>query len=280
MTAWDIDQFPVEVIRRRGGVQVAQYPGLIDHGEFVSTRLFADASAADASSRLGLTRLFATACRKDLRAQVRHLPAIADAKIKLSPIMSASVLEPSLAELLIRLAVVEKRPMIRTSEEYAARLAEAPSRIGEATQDVSGWLPKLTAAYHAMRIAREETSPAKFPAVLADVDDQLAWIFSDGFLSWTPWQHLQYLPRYLHAIAYRLDKLKAGAEQRDAESRQVIATLWNRWLASIHEEARAPRDQAESEFRWLTEELRVSQFAQPLGTAVKVSPKRCEKLLS
>jgi ATP-dependent helicase HrpA len=32
------------------------------------------------------------------------------------------------------------------------------------------------------------------------------------------------------------------------------------------------------EYRWLLEELRVSLFAQQLGTAVKVSPQRLEKL--
>ena len=36
---------------------------------------------------------------------------------------------------------------------------------------------------------------------------------------------------------------------------------------------------AQWEVRWMIEELRVSLFAQPLGTAVKVSPQRCEKLL-
>ncbi|TWT67349.1 ATP-dependent RNA helicase HrpA [Allorhodopirellula solitaria] len=280
MTEWDIEQFPTEVIRRRGGVQVAQYPGLVDQGEFVSTRLFSEPAAADASSRMGLARLFAIACRKDLRSQVRHLPAIAEAKMKLSPILSASVIESSLAELLIRLAVVEKREIVRTPDEFASRVAQAPARIGEATQDVATWLTKFTAAYHAMRIAREETSSAKFAAATADVDEQLAWLFSDGFISWTPWQHLQHVPRYLQAIAYRLDKLRAGAEERDAQSRQLIESLWDRWLAAKHEEERGPRENADSEFRWMIEELRVSQFAQPLGTAVKVSPKRCEKLLS
>ncbi|WP_083904698.1 ATP-dependent RNA helicase HrpA [Rhodopirellula sp. SWK7] len=279
MTTWDIERFPREVVRKRGGVQVAQFPGLVDRGEFVSTRLFADAAAAEASSRLGLTRLFAIACRKDLRAQVRHLPAIAEAKIKLGPILSASVIESSLADLLARLAVVEKRPIVRTADEFAERLTEASGRIGEATQDVATWLTKLTDAYHASRVAREETSSGKLRDVLDDVETQLQWMFADGFISWTPWQHLQHVPRYLNAIAYRLDKARSGAEKRDAESREMINSLWNRWLSSKHADEQDPRTNADSEFRWLIEELRVSQFAQPLGTAVKVSPKRCEKLL-
>ncbi len=279
MTHWDIEHLPREVVRKRGGVQVAQYPGLVEDGEFVSTRLFAEEASAETSSRMGLTRLLATACRKDLRAQVRHLPSLAEAKLKLSPILSASVIEAALADLLVRLAVVEKRPIVRSDTEFAARLAEAPVRIGEATQDVAVWLTKLTAGYHAMRVAREETPTSKFTAVLADVDEQIRWMFAPGFLAWTPWQHLQHVPRYVSAIAYRLDKVRAGAEQRDAESRQIIVNLWQRFLATKHDDECEPRANADSEFRWLIEELRVSQFAQPLGTAVKVSPQRCEKLL-
>jgi ATP-dependent helicase HrpA len=51
-------------------------------------------------------------------------------------------------------------------------------------------------------------------------------------------------------------------------------------LASLPEERRTPPGMAESEARWMLEELRVSLFAQPLGTSIKVSPQRCEKLIA
>ncbi|EMI55050.1 ATP-dependent RNA helicase HrpA, partial [Rhodopirellula sallentina] len=270
MAQWDIERFPREVVRKRGGVQVAQFPGLVDRGEFVSTSLFADKDAADASSRGGLTRLFAIACRKDLRSQVRHLPSIAEAKMKVAPIVSSKSIESALADLIVRLALVEKRPVVRTDQEFAERIAEAPMRIGEATQDVAAWLGKFTDAYHSARVAREEAASGKLTPVLDDVQEQLRWAFAEGFLSWTPWQHLQHFPRYLNAVAYRIDKARSGAEQRDAESRQIIDGLWQRWLQSLPEGQRGPQENAESEFRWLIEELRVSQYAQPLGTAVKV----------
>lgn len=279
MTAWDLELLPREVIRRRGGVQVAQYPAMVDEGNGVSTRLFADERLAEASSRLGLTRLFAIACRKDLRTQVRHLPAIADAKMKLSGLISSSEMESSLADLLARLAVVEKRPVVRTTDEYQERLKEAPARIGEATQDVAVWLSKLTLSYHAMRVVWEETGSGKFGDARDNVMRQLEWLFADGFISWTPWEHLQHFPRYIDAIAYRLDKLRSGSIQRDAESQEMIETLWYRWMQTLADDKAGPRENTDSEFRWMVEELRVSQFAQPLGTAYKVSPKRCEKLL-
>ncbi|WP_404310960.1 ATP-dependent RNA helicase HrpA [Neorhodopirellula lusitana] len=279
MAEWDIEHLPREVVRRRGGVQVAQYPALVDQGESVSTRLFADAKLADANSRMGLTRLFAIACRRDLRTQVRHLPSLADAKLKLSPLISSASMETSLADLLARLAVVEKQPIVRTNDEFAERLKAAPGRIGEATQDVAVWLTKLTEAYHKMRVVWEDTASGSADAARHDIMSQLEWLFADGFISWTPWESLKHFPRYIEAIGYRLDKVRSGAAQRDEESRLLIDSLWQRWLASLPVEQQDAKSNADDEFRWLIEELRVSQFAQPLGTAVKVSPQRCEKLL-
>ena len=279
MTTWDIELLPREVVRQRGGVHVAQYPAMVDEGDGVSTRLFADERLAEASSRLGLTRLFAIACRKDLRTQVRHLPAIADAKMKLSGLISSSAMESSLADLLARLAVVEKRPIIRTPDEYQERFKEAPGRIGEATQDVAVWLSKLTQSYHAMRVVWEDTGSPKFAGVRENVMRQLEWLFADGFISWTPWEHLQHFPRYVDAIAYRLDKLRSGSIEKDGQSQEIVETLWYRWMQTRPDSEAGPRENTDSEFRWMIEELRVSQFAQPLGTAYKVSPKRCEKLL-
>jgi ATP-dependent helicase HrpA len=51
------------------------------------------------------------------------------------------------------------------------------------------------------------------------------------------------------------------------------------WLAAKGLQQAAPESLADFEFRWMIEELRVSLFAQPLGTSVKISPQRCEKML-
>ena len=83
----------------------------------------------------------------------------------------------------------------------------------------------------------------------------------------------------MQGIAYRLDKVKSGAATRDHSASETIADLTRRWLMMIPEKAQSPDHQATSEFRWMIEELRISMFAQPLGTSVKVSPQRCEKLL-
>jgi len=279
VTTFDIPELPREVIRQRGGVQVAQYPGLIDHGDSVSTTLFADLASAEESLRVGMTRLFLIAERKELRSQVRWLPAYEEAKIKLAGILSAADAEEALMGLLARIAMVEGEPPIRSQAEFEKRRADKGTRIAKATQDVARWLSELSEHYFELRSQRESIkSGTPLDSVLTDIAGQLDWLFFDGFLRWVPWQWLQHYPRYLRAMVYRIDKAK-GALRRDQELTETVHDLQRRWLETVPEAERQPKQQVDREIRWMLEELRVSLFAQPLGTAVKVSPQRCEKLI-
>ncbi len=64
--------------------------------------------------------------------------------------------------------------------------------------------------------------------------DQLDWLLADPFMSTTPWQWLKHYPRYLNAIAYRLDKAR-GAGSRDSDSTASLRSLWGRWLEQLPE---------------------------------------------
>jgi ATP-dependent helicase HrpA len=276
---FDIDALPREVVRQRGGVEVAQYPGFEDLVDGVATQLYQELTSAEASIRRGTTRLFAISERKELRSQVRHLPQLEEAKIKLSGIISPSNIETALIDLLARLAFVEKEPVIRSQQVFEARRSERASRIAIAAQELATWLVRFADARFAVRKAMETASASgRRGNLLKDLDHQLSWLFHEGFLSVTPWEWLQHYPRYLQAITYRMDRA-GSAGSRDQESMSLIDDLWRRWMDQLPENQRTAACQADCLFRWMVEELRVSLFAQPLGTAVKVSPQRCEKLL-
>ncbi|MDG2221282.1 MAG: DUF3418 domain-containing protein, partial [Rubripirellula sp.] len=276
---FSVDALPREVIRRRGGVQVAQYPGLLDHGDSVSTKLFSESSLAEASLRSGLMRLYAIAEVKELRSQVRWLPSLDQAKVQLTGLIPIASFENSLIDLLARIAFVENQPLVREAKEFEARRQDRGRRIAEATQVLATWLEHF--AKHGFELRRELESlrtAGRYQTFIPELEAQLKWLVFDSFMTSVPWQWLQHYPRYLHAIAYRIDKAR-GTLTRDQELAATISRLWDRWIDQLPEATREPKLQVDSEFRWMTEELRVSLFAQPLGTAVKVSPQRCEKLL-
>ena len=82
---------------------------------------------------------------------------------------------------------------------------------------------------------------------------------------------LQHYPRYLRAVEERLAQLELNP-LRDRQRQAEVEPWWQRYCEALA--AGKDYDEAMDAFRWLLHEFRVSLFAQRLGTAVKVSPKR------
>jgi ATP-dependent helicase HrpA len=279
MTSFEIERLPAEVVRRRGGVQVAQFPGLVDAGDAVTMKLFADAPSAEYHTRSAIVRLYALREKRELKSQVRWLPSLTESRVRLSTIMPTANIEQSLADLIARLAFVEQRPLVRTQEEFESRLRATGPAIGEATSRVAPWLSAFATAVFDTQQALESMPRSRHESTLADVRDQVAQLVFPEFWSRVPWEWLSQYPRYFRGIHYRLDKIRTGAAVRDGEALKTVVGLRQRWLNRLAEEIRGPELTCDQEFRWWLEELRVSLFAQPLGTIVKISPQRCEKWL-
>jgi ATP-dependent helicase HrpA len=82
------------------------------------------------------------------------------------------------------------------------------------------------------------------------------------------------VPRYLRAIEYRLDRLPDNAG-RDAQRMADVQELEDDYrdaLDALPPPVRA--SDAARQIRWMIEELRVSLFAQTIGTAGPVSERR------
>ena len=65
---------------------------------------------------------------------------------------------------------------------------------------------------------------------------------------------------------------------RDRDGRQLVADYEKRFEMQKSKNERLEEwDPQLEEFRWMIEELRVSWFAQSLGTSIKISPQRLDK---
>ncbi len=280
VTANDFDGIPEPVAVRRGGLLVAAYPALVAENEKVHLRLADTELEAERLTRHGLTRLLATKHHRSLRSQVAHLPDFTPSCVKLGHVMSGSQWTNQLQELLVRMALIDGQPPIRNREEFEARNARAAGQISIATQEVATWFPKLAEQVHQVRLLLEKT-PATWHEVYGDLREQSQRLLAAGFLRETPWQWLSEYPRYFQGMRARVDKLKSGGVAKDKKLFEPVATAWqshHRLAAS--DAAHQPAIQQQlSELRWMIEELRVSIFAQQLGTKVSVSPKKVNGLI-
>jgi ATP-dependent helicase HrpA len=144
------------------------------------------------------------------------------------------------------------------------------SELADTTLDVVSRVARILAVAGEVesRLA-ELTNPAFGPAT-ADVRAQLDALVYPGWVTATGRRRLPDVLRYLRAMVQRLDRLP-GDLAGDAERMESIAYVTDAWRQARD---RRPDAAGLDEIRWMLEELRVSYFAQALGTARPVSEQR------
>jgi ATP-dependent helicase HrpA len=123
------------------------------------------------------------------------------------------------------------------------------------------------------------TSPA-LTATAADLRAQLSSLVYPGFVADTTLARLPHLRRYLRGMLQRIEKAPS-ALGRDAELQDVVdrvETAYADLLGSLGPVGQ--RSEPVVAAGWMIEELRVSLFANSLGTAHPVSEKRVLKALA
>ncbi len=167
------------------------------------------------------------------------------------------------------------RRLEEAARERLAPLAVAAARqageIVDATQALTELLDRLDGLGSA--------APALQPAV-ADMRSQLARLVHPGFVTATGLARLPHVARYVEAVQVRLDKLRERPD-RDRELMDRVRSAEAAYDDVVAAMPPARRSEPEVvDARWLLEELRVSLFAQTLGTAQPVSEQRLRRTLS
>jgi ATP-dependent helicase HrpA len=142
------------------------------------------------------------------------------------------------------------------------------------TQDVVARVEKVLAALHEVELALPAHPPPAQADAIADIRAQLRTLLPTGFVTATGVAHLAALTRYLTAISRRLDRLPhaVGADRERMLRVHAVQDTYDelvRALPPVRAAAADVRDIAR-----LIEELRVSLWAQQLGTARPVSEQR------
>ncbi len=277
LTKWNWGEFPNEITITRGGTRLAAFPAIIDQQTGVGLRLTDSLEAAEQQSRQGLTRLFQILNRKNIKSQVNWLPELDRHSISLARFVGAAEIKAELGDLITRVAFVEQQKIPRSESDFQERQSRAGERIGIATQEVASWLPKVAMELHRAEIALDEIS-ANFLTAKQDLTNQLANLTGKQFLANTPWSWLKHYPRYFQAMNYRVAKLSSTDPSKEQAQTDSIRIWWDRYEEALqYQQVQAIVDPELLLLRWMIEEFRVSLFAQPLGTSLKVSETRLAK---
>lgn len=283
LTDWNWGELPESVVIKRGVADVPVYPTIIDQDDSVGLRLLDQLEKSEMQTRSGLTRLFQLMNRKNVKSQVNWLPELDKLSIIAQPIFGKTDhFKNSLGDLIVRIGFIESEAIPRCDKDFEQLQNNSAERIGVATQEVAKWLPRMLETYQQVRLVLEkQKSNSRTARAVTDIREQLSRLFETNFLSVVSWSWLRHYPRYLQAIAFRLEKLGASSLERDQIQMEEVGALQQAYDEEANQLAELSRVNSKLErVRWLIEEYRVSLFAQQLGTSEKVSAKRIEKELS
>ena len=275
---------PAEVATVVGGLEVKGYPALVVEGKgkdrHVALRVLADADRAPAAHAAGVRELLLLELalgdsRITSRWTGREALTLASSPYRTTAALVRDVQAAAIA------ALTQGVDLGAVRDDVAYRTLRADVR-GALEDTIYGVVARtveaLVAAREVEAAVRAATSIALL-ATLQQIREHVASLVHEGFLVTTPPDRLRHLVRYLRADGVRLTKAQENPA-RDATLAWEVTQLTDA-LAVVDAPGLIPVRRARAEaVRWQIEELRVSLFAQQLGTSETVSAKRIRKAIA
>ncbi|HZX28597.1 MAG TPA: ATP-dependent RNA helicase HrpA [Telluria sp.] len=273
LSSWTFGELPELLEIVQGKITLIGFPALVDKGAHCDLEVFDDPAVAARTHRVGLRRLFALQFRDQLRYVEKNISGLQQMGMQFMAFGSQEELRDQIIAKAIDIACLQD-PLPHDAASFNKRKEEGKARLTLLVNEIARLVGAVLAEYYTLP-KRVQNLPQ--PA-MQDIQQQLQGLVHKRFVADTDFAQLAHFPRYLKAVAVRIDKLRAD-QARDTR----LMGEWNQ--AALHFQRAARERKADwfadpkmVEYRWLLEELRVSLYAQELRTPMPVSVKRLQKV--
>ncbi len=276
----DVDRIALEYVGTSGGRPVRGHPALVDEGDSVAMRVLPSRAEADAEHRLGVRRLLLLGTTPPWRHVLATLSNTEKLALGHNPHGSVPALLADAFACAVDAIVLEHVHHVpRGRAEFDSALAAVRTHAAPRVTDVVRLVEPVLATHLDLVRRLDSMGAPTLQDLVSDVRAQLAELVRPGFIADTGLARLPDLQRYLRAVQHRLDKAPSNLPRDRARLDTVLAV--ERGYAGLLDSLR-PSERGRADvlaIGWMIEELRVSLFAQGLGTAYPVSAKRVERAL-
>lgn len=280
LTAFPADMFPDGAIPRKVQRVIATqavngYPALVDEETSVGLRIFPTEAEQLHAQRRGIIRLLQLQVPSPVRYVSEHLSH--KEKIVFTQNPHGSIDELIRDCTVAALDHLVPHTPIFTHAEYSELYEHVRAELIETVFDVTKLVAETLSEATALKKAIKKATSLTTMHAVSDVKAQMENLVYPGFVAQTGYDQLVHLPRYLKAAQVRLTKLGPNLH-RDNQLMLTVQDLedsYDNAVKSLPAGTIVP--DALRRVNWMIEELRVSFFAQELGTAYTVSEKRIAK---
>ncbi len=270
MRSWDCGDLPLSVEIDGPGRTVTAYPALVDEGDSVAIHLYATPGERDAAMWEGTRRLVML----DLPSPSRHLrslvtadgrAAVADGPHGSFDAWSQDCLTCAVDEMLS-----EFGGPVWNRDAFDRLLATCREQSDDILVDVASDALEILDEVRTVRLAMATLTGDRFVPAVSDMEEQIDRLIYPGFLASVGIDRLADLVRYVQAIGRRIEQLPDHVD-RDHE---LMVRVQDLEAERDGLSDAIPGSAGLIEIAWMLQELRVSLFAQDLGTKGKISEKR------
>ncbi|NEA24473.1 ATP-dependent RNA helicase HrpA [Actinomadura bangladeshensis] len=280
LTEWTIGELPRTYEQKQNGYDVKAYPALTDEGGTVAVRMYETEAEQRRAMWLGTRRLILLNAPSPVKLIQGRLTNKGKLALSHNPHGSVAALFDDCVTAAADRLIAEAGGPAWDEEGFRALYDRVRADLHDATAQIVALVERILAEAHEVDRRLRGTASLTLVPALTDIRGHLGKLIHPGFVTATGWARLHDLPRYLRALQVRLDKLpeNPGRDRTLAHQVDVLAQEYEQTLRRLHPSRRD--DEPARQVRWMLEELRVSLFAQQLGTRFPVSDKRIRKAMA
>nr|WP_255477902.1 ATP-dependent RNA helicase HrpA [Serratia sp. OS31] len=271
---WSFGKLPEFYEQRRGGYSMKAYPALVDEKDSVAIRLFDSEQEQQQAMWQGTRRLLLLNIPSPIKYLHEKLPNKAKLGLYFNPYGRVLDLIDDCISCGIDKLIAEYGGPVWQEEDFARLQERVRAELNETVVGVAKQVEQILTAVFNINKRLKGRVDISLALALSDIKTQLGGLVYRGFVTNNGWKRLSDTLRYLQAIERRLEKLATDPHRDRAQMLRVeqVQQAWQQWLNKLP--PKRQQDEEVKEVRWMIEELRVSLFAQQLGTPYPISDKR------
>ena len=271
---WSFAELPQCYEQKQRGFSVKAFPAIVDEKDAVGIKLFETEFEQAVAMQQGLRRLLLLNVPSPIKYLHEKLPNKAKLGLYFTPFGRVLDLIDDCIACAVDKLIADFGGFVWNEEGFDKLRDFVRENVNKVTVDIAQKVEQILTLTHQLNQRLKGKMDFTMAFALSDMKSQISGLIYQGFVQKSGYARLPDLLRYLQAIDKRMDKLAQDVNRDRAAMLRVeqVQQAYQQLLAKLPKSK--PVSDEVAEIRYMIEELRVSLFAQQLGTKYQVSDKR------
>ncbi|KTG22387.1 ATP-dependent RNA helicase HrpA [Pseudoalteromonas sp. XI10] len=273
LTEWSFGELPSSYVKKQGQYEIKAFPALVDKKDTAAVELFDNEHKAQQAHQQGLRRLVLLNVPSPIKYLQQNLPNKSKLGLYFNPFGKVNDLIDDCIAAAVD-SLLTKYGNIRTADAFEKAKEQIRGELGDTVVEIATQVEQVLSIAHGLNKRMKGRVDLTMITAHGDIKSQLQSLVFKGFVSQHGAAKMTDLIRYLKAIERRLEKLPVdpNRDRLCVLELEKVAEQYQKLANKIPKGMPIPEEI--SAIFWMQQELRVSLFAQTLGTPYPVSAKR------